>query len=70
MRVSDDQPIFGFSYVSCEARVPPGDRLRLIRAVVDEALEMMSAEFDGLYDRPPWSGPICMLVHYGLWHHV
>jgi hypothetical protein len=53
MRVSDDQPIFGFSYVSCEARVPPGDRLRIIRAVVDEALEMMSAEFDGLYDRPP-----------------
>ena len=39
------------SYVSCEARVPPDHPLRLIRAVVDEALDVLSAEFDGLYAR-------------------
>jgi hypothetical protein len=51
MRGLDDHPGFGFSYVSCEARVPPDHPLRTIRAVVDEALEVMSAEFDGLYAR-------------------
>jgi len=29
-----------FSYVSCEARLPPRHPLRLIRAVVDEALDV------------------------------
>jgi transposase len=38
-----------FSYVSAEARVPPNHPLRLIRAVVDEALEAMSEAFDALY---------------------
>jgi hypothetical protein len=40
-----------FSYVSCEARVPADSPLRLIRAVVDEALEALSAEFERLYTR-------------------
>lgn len=40
-----------FSYMSCEARVPPGHPLRLIRAVVDEALDVLSLEFDQLYAR-------------------
>jgi transposase len=38
-----------FSYVSCEARVPADHPLRLIRAVVDEALDVLSPEFDRLY---------------------
>lgn len=38
-----------FSYVSCEARVPAGHPLRVIRAIVDEALDVMSADFEGLY---------------------
>ena len=40
-----------FSYVSAEARVPASHPLRLIRAVVDEALDAMSAEFEALYSR-------------------
>lgn len=40
-----------FSYVSCEARVPSDHPLRLIRAVVDEALEALSGEFERLYAR-------------------
>ena len=31
-----------FSYVSCKARVPADHPLRLIRAIVDEALEVLS----------------------------
>jgi hypothetical protein len=31
-----------FSYVSCEARVPAGHPLRIIRAMVDEALKVLS----------------------------
>ena len=38
-----------FSYVSAEARVPASHPLRLIRAVVDEALEALSTEFEALY---------------------
>ncbi|TWB12259.1 IS4 family transposase [Nitrospirillum amazonense] len=38
-----------FSYVSCEARVPAGHPLRAIRAICDEALEVLSPEFDALY---------------------
>lgn len=49
MRGSDDQPASLFSYVSCEARVPSDHPLRLIRAVVDEALEVLSRGFDGIY---------------------
>jgi transposase len=38
-----------FSYVSCEARVPKDHPLRPIRAIVDEALEVLSPEFAKLY---------------------
>ena len=38
-----------FSYVSCEARVPSGHPLRIIRAIVDEALVVLSNELDALY---------------------
>ena len=38
-----------FSYVSCEARVPADHPLRPIRAIVDEALEVLSPELEGLY---------------------
>ena len=51
MRGSDEQPGMMFSYVSCEARVPAGHPLRTIRAVVDEALEVLSPEFERLYSR-------------------
>ena len=51
MRGADEQPGALFSYVSCEARVPSDHPLRLIRAVVDEALDVLSAEFDRLYAR-------------------
>jgi transposase len=40
-----------FSYVSLEARVPASHPLRLIRAVVDEALEVLSPRFEELYAR-------------------
>jgi hypothetical protein len=48
MRGSDDQTASLFSYVSCEARVPLDHPLRVIRAVVDEALEVLSRGFDGI----------------------
>lgn len=51
MRGSDGQTAALFSHVSCEARVPADHPLRLIRAVVDEALEALSGEFEGLYAR-------------------
>ena len=40
-----------FSYVSCEARVPGDHPLRAIRAIVDEALEVLSPAFEGLYSK-------------------
>jgi transposase len=49
MRGSDDRSEGLFSYVSCEARVPQGHPLRAIRAIVDEALEVLSPAFEGLY---------------------
>ncbi len=51
MRGQDEQTAALFSYVSCEARVPSGHPLRLIRAVVDEALDVLGAEFEALYSR-------------------
>jgi transposase len=51
MRGDDEQAGALFSYVSCEARVPADHPLRLIRAVVDEALDVLSPEFDLLYAR-------------------
>jgi transposase len=49
MRGSDEQTAGLFSYVSCEARVPSDHPLRPIRSIVDEALEVMSADFEQLY---------------------
>jgi len=49
MRGEDAQTGSLFSYVSCEARVPSDHPLRMIRAIVDEALEVLSADFDALY---------------------
>jgi transposase len=49
MRGNDDQTEGLFSYVSCEARVPSNHPLRAIRAIVDEALEVMSPELEALY---------------------
>ena len=51
MRGSDERSEGLFSYVSCEARVPPGHPLRPIRVIVDEALEVMSPAFEGLYSK-------------------
>jgi transposase len=49
MRGSDGRSEGLFSYVSCEARVPTDHPLRPMRAIVDEALEVLSPEFDALY---------------------
>lgn len=51
MRGGDDRSEGLFSYVSCEARVPANHPLRAIRAIVDEALDVLSADFDSLYSR-------------------
>lgn len=51
MRGSDERGEGLFSYVNCEARVPSDHPLRAIRAIVDEALEVMSATFEGLYSK-------------------
>lgn len=49
MRGADEQTSSLFSYVSCEARVPASHPLRRIRAVVDEALDVLSPDFGGMY---------------------
>ena len=49
MRGDDIQTASMFSYVSCEARVPADHPLRPIRAIVDEALEILSPDFEALY---------------------
>jgi len=49
MRGGDDRTEGLFSYVSCEARVPVDHPLRPIRAICDEALEVLSPEFERLY---------------------
>ena len=49
MRGADRREDQLFSYVSCEARVPPDHPLRGVRMIVDEALEVLSAEFEALY---------------------
>src|SRR5688572_4637316 len=49
MRGTDEQSAAMFSYVSCEARVPADHPLRAIRMIVDEALEVLSPEFERLY---------------------
>jgi transposase len=68
MRGGDERSEGLFSYVSCEARVPANHPLRAIRAIVDEALEVLSADFDGLYSRirrpsiPPGKLPRALLL--------
>ena len=49
MRGEDAYTAELFSYVSCEARVPTDHPLRAIRAIVDEALEVLSPTFADLY---------------------
>ena len=49
MRGADGRTEQLFSYVSCEARVPTDHPLRPIRAIVDAALQALSAEFEKLY---------------------
>lgn len=49
MRGEDVRTESLFSYVSWEARVPASHPLRPIRAMVDEALEVLSADFEGMY---------------------
>ncbi|MGF1629374.1 MAG: IS5 family transposase [Kiloniellaceae bacterium] len=51
MRGEDRESGALFSYVSCEARVPADHPLRAIRAIVDEALEVLSGEFEQLYSK-------------------
>ena len=48
-----------FSYVDLEARVPPDHPLRSIRALVDEALLVLSPDFERLYSKtgPPSIAP-------------
>ena len=49
MRGDHREPDSMVSYVSPEQRIPKDHPLRTIRALVDEVLEDMSREFDGLY---------------------
>jgi len=49
MRGADRQTGAMFSYLSPEAMVPAGHPLRLIRPIVNAALEGLSGEFDKLY---------------------
>jgi transposase len=51
MRGSDVRTESLFSYVSCEARVPTGHPLRPIRTIVDQALEVISPDFERLYSK-------------------
>ena len=51
MRGEDARSEALFSYVSCEARVPSDHPLRSIRAVADEALEVLSPAFERLYSK-------------------
>jgi transposase len=49
MRGGDVRSEALFSYLSCEARVPPDHPLRPVRKIVDQALRALSAEFEKLY---------------------
>jgi transposase len=37
--------------LNCEVRIPANPPLRAIRAIVDEAREVISADFDAMYAR-------------------
>jgi transposase len=49
MRGTDEQQGAAFSYVSAEQRIAADHPLRRIRAMTDEGLRELSAEFDALY---------------------
>lgn len=49
MRGAETETSSLFSYISCEARVPADHPLRTIRAIVEEALGILSDRFDTLY---------------------
>ena len=49
MRGADVDQAGLFSYVSMEQRVPPTHPLRRVRALLDEALDSMSRDFDRVY---------------------
>jgi len=51
MRGPDERSDSLFSYVSCEARVPADHPLRPVRAIADEALEVLSPDFERLYSK-------------------
>ena len=51
MRGSDGRSGALFSYVDLEDRVPGGHPLRLIRTIVNETLDALSGDFEGLYGR-------------------
>ena len=50
MRGSDQTSGALFSYVDLESRVPAGHPLRVIRGIVNEALALLDAEFERLYE--------------------
>jgi transposase len=50
MRGSDKASGSLFSYVDLEQRVPPKHPLRVIKAIVDDALASLDAEFERLYE--------------------
>jgi transposase len=49
MRGEDERSGWLFSYVDLEARVPRNHPLRMIRAIVNEALSALAADFSALY---------------------
>ena len=49
MRGDDQRQAGMFSYVSPEQRVPADHPLRPMRKMLDEALQRLSRQFDGLY---------------------
>ena len=51
MRGTDERAGSLFSYVDLESRIPPKHPLRAIRAIVNEALSTLDADFAGLYSR-------------------
>lgn len=51
MRGMDERAGSLFSYVDLEIRISPKHRLRVIRAIVTDALSTRDADFDGLYSR-------------------
>jgi transposase len=51
MRGNDEQQGAVFSYINPEERIPADHPLRRIRAMVDTALQQMSAHFEALYAR-------------------